>query len=336
MKAAVFEGAGVLSVREVPEPQVRGGHDVKLRPLACGICGTDLHILGVPQSHPGTPGVILGHEYVAEVVEVGEDVVTVSPGNRVAVRPIVSCGACECCLRGELNHCPNQRAHGVFEHGGLAEYALMPDSACVPIGERIPLEVAALTEPLACVMSGVAKAAPRAGEDAVVFGAGAAGLLYLAVLRASGVERVFVIEPSADRAAVAHRMGATAVIDPTAVDAVAEAVRVLPRGADIVIDAVGSQLGAAIAVAARRARIVLFGMNTRSETPVKQHLITERELRLLGSFVGQQSFPDAIRLLESGAIDFSPIASHVFTLEQLPGKLDEIRSGSVVKAIVTI
>lgn len=336
MKAAIFQSVGVLAVQDVPEPQIVGSHDVKLHPRACGICGTDLHILSDPPGHPATQGAVLGHEFIADVVEIGSDVTNVAPGDRVAVRPIITCGRCRYCLEGAPNHCTDMRVHGVFDDGGLAEYAVMTDTACIPISSAVPVEIAALTEPLACVLSGVRKAALVPGETVVILGAGAIGLLYLATLKAAGAGTIIVVEPSPWRGEVASGMGATAVIDPTRSDTASEIERLVPGGADIVIDAVGSQLPIALRIAARRGRIVLFGLNSNAEAPTKQHLITEKELTLLGSFVGQQSFPDAIRLLEAGIIDFAPIASHTYSLEELPEKIAEIRGGTVVKAVVVI
>lgn len=336
MKAAVFESIGNLAIHDVEEPQLLSSHDVKLRVLACGICGTDLHILADPPAHPGTIGAILGHEFVAEVVEVGADVVTVKPGQRVAARPIVSCGACHYCLSGAINHCENWQVHGVFVNGGLAEYMVISDIGCIPISEEVPIEIAAMTEPLACVMSAIRKISLLAGETVVVLGAGAIGLMYLAILKASGASKIIVVEPSEWRAKVALEMGATAVINPIEQDTAAEVAKILPRGADVVVDAVGSQFPVGVQLAGRKGRVVLFGMNTKAEAPIKQHLITEKELSIIGSFVGQNSFPDAIRLLESGLIDFSPIASNIYKLSELPESFAEIRGGSVVKAIVTI
>lgn len=336
MKAAVFAAIGKLELQDVPEPQISNNHEVKVRPLAGGICGTDLHILSDPPGHPGTIGATLGHEFVAEVVEVGADVQNVKVGQRVAVRPIVTCGACQYCLLGVPNHCTNMIVHGVFHNGGFADFAVLPDTALIPISDKLPLTIAALTEPLACVLNAVQKIALHPGETAVVLGAGAIGLMYTALFKAAGASQVIVVEPSQWRADVARKMGATAVIDPTSTKTVDEIAKLVPNGAHVAVDAVGSQLPVALQVVGRKGRIVLFGINTHAEAPIKQHLITEKELTIFGSFVGQQTFPDAIRLLESGVIDFSPIVSHTYTLDELPNSFDEIRGGAVVKAVVTV
>lgn len=336
MKAAVFDAVGVLKLKEVPEPSIVNHGDVKVRVLACGICGTDLHILHNPPHHPATIGVTLGHEFVGEVVEVGSEVSSVAPGDRVVVRPMVTCGTCADCLAGAPNHCAAMTVHGVFDDGGLADFVVVAATACLPISPRVPVHIAALVEPLACVLNAVRKANVIPGDNVVILGAGAIGLMFLALARSAGAGNVVVVEPSGSRAAIASTMGATRVVDPTRESSLDIVTSLFNGGANVVIDAVGSQFANAVALAGRRARIVLFGMNTAAETPIKQHLITEKELVVLGSFVGQHSFPDAIRLVESDIIDFSPIVSHRYPLDVFVSQLDEIRGGTVVKAIVTM
>jgi threonine dehydrogenase-like Zn-dependent dehydrogenase len=336
MRAAVFKDIGVLAIEDRPEPGIEDDHDVLVRVAACGICGTDLHILSDPPGHPGTPGIVLGHEFVGDVVAVGRQVHGVLPGDRVAVRPIVSCGVCATCLAGMPNLCEGADAMGVYRDGGLASLVVVPESACIPLDRSVPIEVAALTEPLACITNAVGKAAPMPGDSVAILGAGPIGLMFLAVLRSAGTGPITVVEPTPQRASVATTLGADLVIDPTTTNAVLAIQEALPVGADIVIDAVGSQLGVAVEVAAGRGRIVLFGMDSRAHPEVSQYRITDQELSIFGSYVGQHSFPDAIRMLESGRLDLRPIVSHVVGLEELPATIDAARRGEVVKAVVLL
>lgn len=333
MRAAVFKGDGVLSVEDRPRPELRTATDVVLRVAACGICGTDLHILAVPQDHPCTPGTIMGHEFVGDVVEVGSAVGTVTVGDRVAVRPILTCGGCRECLLGRPNHCLEMTALGIWLDGGLAEYALVPASACIPMSADTPVEMAALTEPLACVYNAARKAQLVPGDDVVIFGAGAIGLLFLALLGEAGAGRVVVVEPTRIRADVARRMGAE-TLDPTDADVVAAVEALLPAGPQVVVDAVGTQLGHAVAVAGTGARVVVFGQSELADTLVHQVDITKKELTIIGSYVGQHVFPAAVALLASGRLDLDPIVSHTGSLDDLEGLIAASREGQVVKAIV--
>jgi threonine dehydrogenase-like Zn-dependent dehydrogenase len=334
VKAGVFGRVGAVEVQERPEPAVDRPADVLVRVLACGLCGSDLHILSDPPGHPATVGVVLGHEFTGEVEAVGADVTGVAPGDRVVVRPILTCGSCRRCRSGAQNHCANMDALGVYRDGGLATHVLVPESAIVPIATSVPPHIAALTEPLACVLNAVSKAQPLPGENVVVIGAGAIGLLFLAVLRAAGAGRALVVETSQARREVATRMGADVVVDPRSTDLAAAVTEHLLDGPDIVVDAVGSQLATAVEIAGRRARIVLFGLDNRARPEVGQFAITEKELSILGSYVGQDSFPDAVRLLESGRLDLEPIVSHRGGLEDVPELVERLRAGEVVKAVV--
>jgi threonine dehydrogenase-like Zn-dependent dehydrogenase len=334
MRAAVFLEEGILKIQEVEKPKIASSDDVLIRVLACGICGTDLHILDVPQSHPATKGVVLGHEFIGEVEEVGGAVSGLAIGQRVAIRPIVSCGRCRNCLRGKDNHCTSMEIWGVYRNGGLGEYAVVPASACIPLSPEIPTAIAALVEPLACVLSGINRAALRPGEDVVVFGAGAIGLMFTAILRSAGAGKVIVVEISPTRSEVALQLGADMVVNPKEQDVQTTLAEILPHGADVVIDAVGSQFATAVKVSAQSARVILFGMNSEATAEISQFEITEKELSILGSFVGQHNFPDAVRLLESGLIDFGPIVSDVLSLEDLPANLSRLKSGQSIKTVV--
>jgi len=334
MKAAVFKDVGVLSIEDRPKPAVRGPDDVLLRVRACGICGSDLHILHVPPRHPATPDTILGHEFIGDVAEVGSAVTAVKPGDRVAVRPILTCGTCRECLSGRPNLCETMTCLGIWLDGGLAEYAVVPATACIPISSSLPLHIAALTEPVACVMNACRKAALVPGDDVVIFGAGAIGLIFVAILRAAGARRVIVVEPTAMRADVALKMGASDVVDPTATDPVEAIGALLPRGSQIVIDAVGTELGHAVSVAAKAGRIVAFGQNEAADVMVHQVDVTKKDLTIIGNFVGQLVFPQAIGLLESGALDLALVVSHTGSLDDLPALIEASRSGEVVKAII--
>src|SRR5712692_4442932 len=103
MLAAVFERAGTLALKDMPRPNVKHESDVLLQVEACGICGSDLHILEVPPAHPATPGTILGHEYIGRVIEVGPGVTTLQPGDRIAIAPNLNCGLCFYCRHGLPN-----------------------------------------------------------------------------------------------------------------------------------------------------------------------------------------------------------------------------------------
>jgi threonine dehydrogenase-like Zn-dependent dehydrogenase len=317
MPAAVFADVGRLELQERPAPRAERADEVVVEVEACGICGTDLKILSVPPGHPATPGVVLGHEFVGVVSEPGPEVTGVQAGDRVVVAPNISCGQCAVCRRGLRNQCERFTTLGVFADGGLAPRVRVPAGQCHPISPDLPAHIAALAEPLSTVVHGVRQLRPFPGETAIVVGAGPVGLMFVALLRLAGL-RVGVVEPSPERRALAERLGAE--------DA--------EPGADLVVDAVGSQLPAALELVGRGGRMLLFGVDARARAEIAQEHITRDELTVIGSFVGQDVFPDAIRLLEQGRIDLTPLVTHRIGLDELPAAVDELRAGRAVKVEV--
>jgi threonine dehydrogenase-like Zn-dependent dehydrogenase len=336
MPAAVLADVGKLALVERPVPTVRRPTEVLLDVQACGICGTDLHILSVPPGIQATVGVVLGHEFVGVVRQVGSEVTSLLPGQRVVVATNVSCGQCVWCRRGLRNHCENWTTHGIFVDGGLAPHVVVPAANCFPIAEHVPSHIAALAEPLSTVVNGARLADVFPGETAVVIGAGPIGLMFTTLLKLAGATMV-TIEPAEQRRGLAVTMGADHAVDPTREDPVG-AVRKATEGlgADVVIDAVGSQLEPALNLVRKAGRIVLFGMNEQARADIAQVRITRDELHLIGGFVGQDTlvFPPAIRLLEQGRINLEPLVTHRIRLPELPEAVEELRAGRAAKVEV--
>ena len=331
MRAAVYEGEGRLVVRDVPDPRP-AADEVLIEVEACGVCGSDVQIINVPPGHPSTPPVIIGHEFVGWIRAVGVDVHDVAIGTRVVVDPDPKCGACDSCRAGRPANCTNIVALGVHRDGALARYVTTPATSVYPISTAVSAEMAALVEPLACVVNGTNRAAIRPGESAVVFGAGAIGCLFIAVLRASGAAKIVAVEPSAARAPVALAVGADVVLTPD--DWTSQGATLLPSGAEVVVDAVGSVLPQAIDAAAMGARIVVFGMNGNARPAVHQIEIVEKGLSILGSYISNFTFPAAIRLVESGQLDLAPMITAVIPLDETVEGIARIRSGEAVKIVI--
>ncbi len=331
MRAAVYEGEGRLVVRDVPDP-VPAADEVLIEVEACGVCGSDVQIINIPPGHPSTPPVIIGHEFVGRIRAAGSAVRDVTLGARVVVDPDPKCGACDSCRAGRPANCTNIVALGVYRDGALAQYVTAPANSVYPISEDVPAELAALVEPLACVVNGTNRAALRPGESVVVFGAGAIGCLFTAVLHAAGAARIIVVEPSAARAPVARALGAAEVLSPD--DWSARRAELLPAGADVVVDAVGSVLPQAIEAAGMGARVIIFGMNQNARPAVHQVEIVEKGLSILGSYISNFTFPAAIRLVESGQLNLAPMITATIPLDETVAGIGRIRSGEAVKIVI--
>jgi threonine dehydrogenase-like Zn-dependent dehydrogenase len=192
--------------------------------------------------------------------------------------------------------------------------------------------MAALVEPLACVVNGTNRAAVRPGETVVVFGAGAIGCLFNAVFRASGAGQIVAVEPSGARAAVARAVGADTVLTPE--DWAARRRELMPQGADVVVDAVGSVLPQAIEAAGMGARVVVFGMNGNARPAVHQVEIVEKGLSILGSYISNFTFPAAIRLVEGGRLNLAPMITAVIPIDETLAGIERLRSGEAVKIVI--
>lgn len=332
MRAAVYEGNGRLVVRDVPDPVAAPG-EVIVEVEACGVCGTDVQIIGIPPGHPSTPPVILGHEFVGRIAAGGVDAPGLPAGTRVVVDPDPKCGDCESCRAGRPANCTRIVALGVHRAGALARCVAVPLSSAYPIDAGVSAAQAALVEPLACVLNGTNRARLRPGEEAVVFGAGAIGALFVAVFRAAGASHILVVEPSPSRAEVARAVGADVVVTPD--EWTARRGHLLPAGAEVVVDAVGTLLPQAIEAAALGGRVVLFGMNGNARPPVRQVEIVEKGLSILGSFISNYTFPAAIRLIEQGSLNLAPVISETLPLDDTPVAIERLRAGDGVKFVMT-
>lgn len=334
MLAAVFRGPGELKLEQMPVPRLERDDDVLLKVFGASICGTDLHILADPPGHPATRGAILGHEYVAEVAEVGAAVRHVRPGDHVVIDANLYCGTCDYCQMGRRNLCTNMSTLGIFRHGGFAAWNVAPAANLYRIDSATPLEQAIFAEPLTCVLNAVEQARLVPGDSVAIFGAGPIGLLFLLLMKAAGAGRVAVVEPFALRRQFAEKMGADLVIDPGAQD-VAGAVRELTRiGADIVIDAVGSQLAACIDVVRRGARIILFGSNSNARPAIQQYWITRHELTVCGSYISRHTFPQTVKILESGRLPLPQLITHELRLSRIGDGLKALKSGEAIEVVI--
>lgn len=263
MLAAVLHGPNDLRVEEVPEPNLGAGQ-VKIRVAACGICGSDLHLLrGAGWAGDSSrPPLVIGHEFAGTVVEAGRGVGRVSTGDAVSVRPLVACGDCAACKDGFANVCARVRFYGVSTGlaGGMAEFVVVDAENVHGLPAGLSPAKAALAEPLAVGVHAARRGLEQGGETAVILGGGPIGVAIFLSLRDLGLSDAFVVEPSATRREAIRGLGADVVIDPTEVD-VRDQISTLTggRGADICFDAAGAPqtFTDAQRVTARRGRIVL-------------------------------------------------------------------------------
>jgi 2-desacetyl-2-hydroxyethyl bacteriochlorophyllide A dehydrogenase len=281
---------------------------------ACGVCGTDVHIVeGTSRSNPP---VVLGHEYCGVVEDVGSGVKDLQTGQRVAVDPNIFCGACYYCHRGLVHLCSHLRALGVDIDGGMADRCVVPSTQVYRVPEGMPAEVAALVEPVSCGVHGIDLAGIETGDTVAVIGGGTMGLVMAQLARASGAARVLVVEPLEQKRAIAEQRGVDLVLDP-ATDDVPSTIRDLTGvGADVVIECVGKPETVQLSteLARRGGTVEIFGVcPIGATTPLEPNMVYFKELRIVGSYINPHTFDRALALLASGAV-----TTEGFTIERFP------------------
>lgn len=334
MKAVIFEGEGKYSIKDVPEPKIEKPTDALLEVLAASICGTDLHILEVPPGHPATPGVILGHEYVGRVIEVGSEVQNLRPGDHVVVDPNITCGFCDYCRLGLPNMCENMTTLGIFINGGFAKYNVAPAKQLYKISKDLPIEEAIFAEPLSCVLNATRKIALHPGESAVVLGAGPIGLYFTMLLKSAGGYPVIVSEPHPFRRSKALEVGADIVVNPKEEDLREKVFKATKLGADVVVDAVGVLLEDALKVVRRGGRVLLFGQNAQYVNKIRQNDITRNEITVMGSYIANRTFPMVVKVLEAGLLPLTKLITDRIKISEFEKGLAKMREGNAIEVMV--
>lgn len=334
MLAGIFKRRGALEIEDRPEPRGLDENEVLLEVEGCGVCGTDLHILSDPPGHPATEGVILGHEIVGRIVEVGAEVREFDKGSRVIVDPNLKCGICTFCRKGKPNHCKNWTTIGIFLDGGFARFVKAPQKALHPVRNDVPLKEAVWGEILSCVLGSTDRIRIQPGEVAVVIGAGPAGMMHAMIFDAAGAE-VVLADVSNERLNFARSAGIKKTINPKDtnlrdfVDALTSG-----QGADAVVDAVGNQFATCLDLVARGGTISLFGMNAHASPAIPQCDITRKEVTIVGSYVGRNTFPRSIAVLESRVLNLTGLISHEIAVSGLPDAIQAARQGKAMKILV--
>ena len=331
MKAAVYRGKSQVVVEEIARPEIGPG-ELLVRVESCGICHTDLKKIEYDLL---TPPRIYGHETAGVVAEIGEGVTKFAVGDRVVAFHHIPCGACFYCARRLYAQCPGYKRVGItagFEAagGGFAQYVRVMDWIVERGVEKIPagvsFDAASFVEPVNTCVKGVALAAPRPDELAIVMGQGPIGLIFTMILKAKGI-RTLVTDMMPGRRAMGERFGAEKALDPRADDVAAEAAaRTDGRGADVVFVAVSAPGVVAEAVRATRpgAKIILFAQTSdkeRIELSGKDICMGERVL--LGSYSADVDLQrESADLVFCGAIPVEELVTHRIPLEEIMAGFD--------------
>lgn len=344
MKAAVLTGPGTIDVRDWPAPEIKADDDVLLRVKTVGICGSDLHYFHEERVGDTvmTYPVVLGHECAAVVEGTGSGVTRVKPGDRVAVEPAVSCGACDQCRSGRSNTCRKLSflGHPKERSGALAEFVVMPEESCFPLPEALTFTQAALAEPLSIALHAANLAGKLGGRTAAVLGSGPIGLSIGLIALAEGVAAIYMTDKVAARVRAADReAGAGWVGNPLETDIVREILGLAPEGLDVVFECCGKQeaLDQAVELLKPGGTLVLVGIPLESRVSFDINRLRRRELRLQNVRRQNRCVGPALRMIADGRIRIDFLASHTFPLAEAQKAFDtafHYRDG-VLKALVT-
>lgn len=329
MRASVLVRAGELTVetRPVPTP---AADQVIVRVNAVGICGSDVHYF-----HEGRIGdfvveepLVLGHEAGGTIVAVGADIDGSRLGERVSVEPQHPCRVCEFCRSGRYNLCPQIEFYATPPiDGAFAEYVAIQGDFAYAVPDSVSDDAAALMEPLSVAIAAVQKAGVRPGSRVLITGAGPIGIVTAQTARAFGATEIVISDPMAERREVALRFGATEAVDPAAGP--------LGSGYDSFVDASGSPVAVKQGISALKPGgvAVLVGMGA-DEIALPVSTIQNRELIVTGIFRYANTWPTAIELVASGAVDLDALVTGSFGLAEVREALDSAAHPSTLKSIV--
>ncbi len=330
MKANVFHGKNDIIVEDVAKPRAGVGEAV-IRVTLTTICGTDLHI--VRGEYPVKPGLVIGHEPVGVIEELGDGVIGYEIGDRVLVGAITPCGQCRACLSGHLSQCGHGGGYeaiggwrfGNTINGAQAEYLLVPNAqanlAKIP-AELSDEQVVLLADIASTGFGGAESGNIRIGDSVVVFAQGPIGLCATAGAKLMGATLIIGVDGDDNRLAMAKRMGADVVLDHREVDVAAEVQRLTGGGADVAIEALGTQQTFESALRSLRPGGTLSSLGVYSgklQIPYEAFSAGLADQRIVTTLCpgGKERMRRLMEVVKSGRVDFTPLLTHTFRLDQI-------------------
>jgi (R,R)-butanediol dehydrogenase / meso-butanediol dehydrogenase / diacetyl reductase len=335
MQTIAYTAPGRLQLAERPEP-TPGPGEVVIEVAALGICGTDLLIWDGGMDRVKPP-VVLGHEFAGTVID-ANGVPGVNDGDRVAVEPLLNCGECTPCVRGDYNVCVRLGLIGIDADGAAAQRVVVPAPRLHHIPDRLDLRHAALAEPTAVALHMMRRSRVAREDAALIVGGGPIGALVAAVCRAQDIDRVVISEPNPSRRNLMSSLNFE-TFDPSA-SALDELLATLPSdGFDVTFELTGIPIGLTTAVEATRIQgTVLMGGLAHAPVPFASARAVMKELTLCGARVYRSAdFDDAIALLADGKVDAEHIVTRVVALDEaIDGAFEALRaSRDDMKILIT-
>lgn len=329
---------GKVEIWERPIPPL-GDLDVLIKVRATALCGSDLHIY--KGKHPAvTLPVPVGHEIAGEIAEVGASVTRVSPGDRVTVEPVINCGECHYCQRGDYHRCANISFQYRQGQGGLTTDFVVAERWVHVLPKDISYPAGALIEPLAVAVHAVRLANLTGDESVAIFGAGAIGLLILQVARASGAGELFITDLRDSRLSKALELGASGAFNSSKCNPVEKLLeKTGGLGVQRAFEAVGLEITLAQCLQSlqKGGQAVLVGLFEAETIGIPANLFVQKEISLTGSQGYHWDFQRGIELIQRGSIELEKMVTHQFQLQQSQKAFETLmdQTQDAVKVVIT-
>ncbi|MGB8454941.1 MAG: zinc-dependent alcohol dehydrogenase family protein [Anaerocolumna sp.] len=319
MKSAVFYGKHDLRIEELKKPEPKE-KEVLIRIMACGVCGTDVHIYEGDKGAADCPsGTVLGHEFSGIVEAVGELVTIYKPGDRVCIDPNALCGECYYCKSGIGHFCEEMIGIGTTCNGGFSEYCAVPQSQVYKIADDTTFEEAAMAEPVACCLHGIDMCNIKPGNTVLVIGGGMIGLIMLQLAKLNGASTIVLIEPVEQKREMAAKLGADLCINSSDdITSILKEHKIYRF--DVVIECAGliKTIAQAIELAGKKSIVMMFGLTKPDDmVSIKPFELFKKEIELKASFINPYTQSRAVNLIDTKKIDVSSMVSKVASLEEL-------------------
>jgi L-iditol 2-dehydrogenase len=338
MKVLQFNGPWQFSIEEFPTPSF-GPEELLIRSDAVGICGSDVHGF-TGESGRRKPGMVMGHEAAGTVIETGANVVSVHPGDRVAVYPTLGCGVCRHCLAGMEHICPEKRILGVNagRWGAMAEFFTCHERQAFRLDPGIDPAIGLFAEPLGVALHAANRMNPPRNAIIAIVGAGTIGLALVVVLRELGFESIFVLDILEEKLALGRKFGATTIHAGRDQPAQVIAGETAGRQANCVFEAVGaaSTVRSAYDLCDFGGTVVLIG-NLAKEFTLPLQGITSNEITVRGSYgFNRVEFENAVSLASKKETLLRDFITGSCSLEETPGVMERMARGElkVLKMVI--
>ena len=334
MKALQYFGKQDLRFVDLPEPQIQE-NEILMKIKKVGICGTDLHTYngGMNVSAP----LILGHEFVGNIVKIGGKVTNVKVGDRAVAEHVIGCGKCLYCQEGKKNLCKNPTVIGLNRQGALAEYVSIPSDLIFKLPEELSYDEGVLVEPVSIAVYAVRKSEMKVGDKVAVIGQGPIGLLVDYVAKASG-GTIIGLDKHDNRLNYAKDHDYVSKVFNIETENYLEQFKAEAEdGVDIVFEAVGSDTSAELALELARpaGKVIVLGVFEHN-VMINMMNIVRKELQVSGSWTCVFSFKETLNLMKSQKIDVNHLITHRYAFQDSVKAFQEASSdkGNRIKSVI--